>query len=104
MVLVELASRKKRGDLPSGTSAISPDARLRVSQEDGNTTDGVLLHRANHDLPLVRLGKDTTSSTGIRSQFRGDRYFAWGNDDGSVFVCDIEEVGRRLNAFGLPGW
>jgi hypothetical protein len=38
------------------------------------------------------------------SQFSPDgRQLAWGNGNGSVSVCDLEEIQRRLAEVGL-GW
>jgi WD40 repeat protein len=53
--------------------------------------------------PVLWLDREQRNS-GIQLQFSRDgRLFAWGNEDGTVNVCDIQEARRRLTEIGL-GW
>ena len=61
------------------------------------------LYRQEESKPLVTLGLDLSITT-PQPQFSPDgTRIAWGNADGSVCLCDIEEVHRRLSDVGL-GW
>lgn len=52
--------------------------------------------------PQVMLGMDSKLSQYAEFDPKG-RYLAWGSDDGTVGVYDLEEIRRRLSELGL-GW
>jgi WD40 repeat protein len=52
--------------------------------------------------PFVRLNHDARASTGGPFNIKGT-HLTWGNVDGTVTVCDLEEIQRRLAVIGL-GW
>ncbi|HEV2945825.1 MAG TPA: hypothetical protein VGX70_00520 [Gemmataceae bacterium] len=61
---------------------------------------GLSLYRRGKAEPLVTLGLE---SYDFRfSQFNRDgTHVAWGNRDGTVTVCDLPEINRRLREVGL---
>jgi len=64
---------------------------------------GFSLYRAGEPNPLVTLGIDMLSVE-ESATFSGDgTRLAWGNQDGTVTVCDLPEIQRRLAALGF-GW
>ena len=87
-------------DLVNQTGTYGPGARL-VSVALPNGYGNALFRRDGEQL-LVRLGIDTRStSTGIFSL--DGSHLAWGNQDGTVTVCYLEEIQKRLAGIGL-GW
>jgi hypothetical protein len=63
---------------------------------------GLTLHRRGEQRPLVTLAPYDLLSGGQLFNVAGT-HIAWGNADGTVTVCDIQEIRRRLAAVGL-GW
>ncbi len=79
--------------------ALGPGAGL-VAQY----AEGMLVRRRGEETPLVRLDRDGHCSSGYNFPFDGEgTHLAWGCDDGTVYLCDLQEVRRRLTAMGL-GW
>ncbi|HMF10900.1 MAG TPA: hypothetical protein VKE94_01300, partial [Gemmataceae bacterium] len=101
-VAVEVPTGKTIHYLHNEPQAIGSDAGYWLAA--GTTPGrGYLLYRAGDSKPLVTLGLDLSITT-PQPQFSPDgTRIAWGNADGSVCLCDIEEVRRRLNDVGL-GW
>jgi hypothetical protein len=65
----------------------------------------MLWERGRKD-PLIGIPLDSPAHAGQPNlvQFGPDgRHVAWGNVDGTVTVCDLEEVQKRLTEIGL-GW
>jgi hypothetical protein len=104
-VLVDMESRKFFASLPFALpNGISPRASLvvRSDADDENRRELALIRGRDAEL-LVRLAIDTSVSS-VQSEFDAEgRLLVWGNVDGSVSVCDIPEVQRRLAELGL-GW
>jgi hypothetical protein len=50
--------------------------------------------------PLVTLGIDVVASNFVQFDPRGTQ-LAWGNADGTVTVCNLEEIRDRLSRAGL---
>ena len=69
---------------------------FEVSRQSGST-----LFRHRVDKALFTFGIDSPAHPTVSSA-AGAR-FAWGHTDGSVTVCDITQVNRRLTVIGL-GW
>jgi hypothetical protein len=96
--LLELPSRRLLGHLANFAENIGPEGKLW-----GRPQSGYALFPADSDAPLVTLGIDSLV-TSVQSPFSMDgNRVAWGSADGSVTVCDLPEVQKRLDAIGL-GW
>ena len=69
---------------------------------DNSKAELTLIHRGQTE-GILNLDRDH-QGTCVRKQFSRDgSLFVWGNLDGTVNVCDIAEVRRRLTEIGL-GW
>ena len=54
--------------------------------------------------PFLRIVRDVNVSGSDAMKFSQDgNHIVWGNQDGTVTVCDLNEVQRRLAGVGL-GW
>jgi len=80
---------------------LSPGARFWGAQ--GGDGYGFSLGRWGENRPLVTLGIDSQVFAMLKPFSDDGRLVAWGNTDGTVHVCDIHEVQRRLAAVEL-GW
>jgi WD40 repeat protein len=78
--------------------ALSPQARYWVTAEDA-----CRLFRLGEQTPLIGLGIDKPMISEEARFNRAGTQLAWGNTDGTVTVCDLEQVRRRLEELGL-GW
>ena len=107
--LVELPGRVSFGEFPP-VECLSPLANKYVSlyiNQDwpDRLTPTVDIYERNRGVAVLRIAVDGPEISPY-PQFSPDlagRHVAWGNQDGSVSVADLEELRRRLNAFGL-GW
>jgi WD40 repeat protein len=82
--------------------ALSPEGAYWVMYTD-NWDNGVILHRRGSRRPLVHFWVDApVFHKGLVFNHAG-KLIAWGNPDGSVTVCDIEQIRQRLSEVGL-GW
>jgi WD40 repeat protein len=103
--LHELATGRRLRSWPTGFSAVGPGARTLLRGGDAGETGlkpGFELCRGEDGARLVTLGFDSERGLWVVFDRTGNR-LAWGNNDGTVTVCDLEEVRRRLTAVGL-GW
>jgi WD40 repeat protein len=97
--LLDLVAGKVVGYLSRGGS-LGPRAEHLCGGDGG---PGCALFRRGGPGPLVTLGIDLPI-TSIHARFSRDgRFLAWGNGDGTVTVCDLREIRRRLADVGL-GW
>jgi serine/threonine protein kinase/WD40 repeat protein len=96
--LLDLATGKDLGSLPFGSS-LSPRAEYLFV----GSSRGMSLFRRGGGEPLVTLGIDLPITSIHQIFSRDGRLLAWGNGDGTVTVCDLQEVRRRLADVGL-GW
>jgi WD40 repeat protein len=89
--------------LENHSKAMSPGATyyFGASQRYPNQ-NGMLLFRRGQTEPLITLGIDFSQFSFPLFNIAGT-HLAWGNTDGTVTVCDLEEINRRLNKVGL-GW
>jgi serine/threonine protein kinase/WD40 repeat protein len=79
--------------------ALAPRAtHFLVAEAQAN---GVPVYRRGGEIPLVKLKLDFPEGPPCFSP--DGRRLALGNLDGTVFLCDLEEVRRRLTTIGL-GW
>jgi serine/threonine protein kinase/WD40 repeat protein len=95
------------GDLDgNGVPTPGPGGRqwLRYVQGQGAITPpAYAVHGKGHDAPLVTIAADLAPS-GTHAEFSRDgRIVAWGNVNGTVTVCDLVEVQRRLAEVRM-GW
>jgi serine/threonine protein kinase/WD40 repeat protein len=97
-------------ELPSGkpvciledNGSLAPGLAYRA-RNDSAPPFGVLLFARSQADRVARLGVGTPTSS-VDLPFSADgKLLAWGNSDGSVYVCDLEAVRQRLNRVGL-GW
>jgi serine/threonine protein kinase/WD40 repeat protein len=102
--LVEMPTGVARGSHPLMV-AFSPKADWWLNNSPGDSSEqsfGYRLHRRGEEDAVVTLGTDNLNAGGQRFTPTGT-HVLWGNADGTVTVCDIPEIQRRLAAVGL-GW
>jgi hypothetical protein len=97
--VLEMPSGRIRGTLPAFATALGPRGEY---WGDFGPADfhGFALHKGRSASPLVTLGVDTKSRAWASFSRDGNR-LVWGNTDGSVMVCDLPAVNRRLAEFKL---
>jgi WD40 repeat protein/serine/threonine protein kinase len=85
--------------------ALGPGASYYFGRPLGYPTqNGMLLFRRGRTEPLITLGIDFSDFNSKFPQFNiAGTQLAWGNSDGTVTVCDLPEINRRLKEVGL-GW
>jgi hypothetical protein len=98
--LVRLSDGACLGSLPSLPSALSPQGRDYVVGDLGSKGFG--LYALGDENASIVLGIEKPISSEACYN-RAGTHLAWGNMDGTVTVCDLEEVHRRLDELGL-GW
>jgi len=97
--LVDVPSGRLRGNLPSGPLSFGPGGNCWVSGPPG---PGHALIRRQDDRSLFMVAAEGEMS--VSGPFSPDgKLWAWGHTDGSVTVCDLPAMQRRLAEFGL-GW
>lgn len=92
--LIEMPNGKIIGPLIA--VSLSPGARLWVDSPHTS------LYRRPGDIPLVTFDIDSIRSSNPLFSASG-RYLAWGTADGTINVCDLQEVRSRLATVVL-GW
>jgi hypothetical protein len=89
-----------------GALCLSPGAQRWLEGHRATTADRGLfysLHEQGRDAPLLLVAINS-STFSVVTEFSPDgRHVVWGNSDGSVSVCDLDEVKRRLEKVDL-GW
>jgi len=104
-ILVDVGSGRQIRALRYGFQSLGPGAKDCFSSwRDPEKSDGAKysLVRGDDEASLVILVGNTISST--VSMFSADgSHLAWGKVDGTVTVCDVQRVRRRLAEVGL-GW
>ena len=104
--VVEMPTGKAHGFLPwVHTLGLGAEWILDTTAvvDSSRQVFGLSLHRRGEERPLVTLALYDLRS-GTRALFNvAGTHVAWGNADGTVTVCEIQEVRRRLAAVGL-GW
>ena len=83
----------------SSHAIFSPPDKYWWGREDG----GLSLYCSGEERPLVTLGVGSQSHSGWSVFDTAEQRVLSGHVDGSVNICDIEEVRRRLTDLGL-GW
>ena len=90
----------------NGWSALGPGGRKywvlsKVIYPKG--MEQLALTHPNDKTPLVTFNIDEQPISLMASFSMSGNYLAWGNGNGTVTVCDLEQVRARLAALGL-GW
>jgi WD40 repeat protein len=99
---VEMPAGKVLGPIEDLTKSVHPRSRYWLGPND--TFPGALtLVRREDDKVLVSLGIDSEDHLAWPQFNASETHLAWGSAGGTVFVCDIAEVQRRLAEIGL-GW
>jgi WD40 repeat protein len=99
--LLKLPSGELVDSITGQFLAIGPGARFLAAKTP--TGFGYSLRRRDERSSFATLGIDTWTEEGRPTFSRDGALLAWGNRDGTVTVCHLEEVQRRLTAIGL-GW
>jgi WD40 repeat protein len=99
--LVRTSTGAEHGSCPTLPAALGPQAQFWVGQ-DLNTGRGYAVYRTGEQEPLIVFGTDTPVVEEVRVN-RAGTHLVWGNTDGTVIVCDLEQVRGRLDEVGL-GW
>jgi serine/threonine protein kinase/WD40 repeat protein len=82
--------------------AWEPKARYWIDSNRGDPNAFVLI-RAEDGRKLVTLAIDSLGTTADVRLDPSEHRVAWGTPDGTVFLCDMAEIQKRLNSIGL-GW
>jgi WD40 repeat protein len=97
--VIEAISRRQLYSLRSGSIALNSAASLCLRQAG----EGWSLHSLSNGLALLHFASTGTKPTNWPDFGREGRMIAVGNEDGSVSVCDLEEMRLHLNESKL-GW
>jgi WD40 repeat protein len=99
----ELPSLKPTGMIPDGWNCFNVGANkwISYSPPTPDSPGSLVLRDLERPGPLLRIVLDIPR-TSVRFSPDGTRVI-WGSQDGSVTVCDLVEVRRRLAGVGL-GW
>jgi WD40 repeat protein len=100
--VVELSSGAVARVLDRLPSAVCSEPAFYAVRGVRRVDVGCALFNDVKHTPLVTLGPDTELSFFPRFDSAGNS-LAWGNQDGTVAVCDLKEIRRRMNGLGL-GW
>jgi len=102
--IVRTPSQEVHAMVTGFPEALSPGAEYWANgaQSPGGLS-GMGLFRTADPTPLVVLGVDVVLSESQQRFDASGRLLAWGNVNGSVCVCDVREVRRRLAELDL-GW
>jgi hypothetical protein len=85
---------------------LSPRAERWIAKSPvgpGGDYEALTLVDARGDRPLAVLGVDSKIGSAPIAFSHDRMHFAWGSTDGSVYVCDLPEVQRRLASIHM-GW
>ncbi len=105
IVLLDLRLHTIVKQFERGPSALGPEARQWIERgQPPDYSEAYSLMVEGRKEPLVKLGLDFSSSWIAFPTFSNDgSLLAWGDDHGTVYVADLEEINRRLTELGL-GW
>jgi hypothetical protein len=105
ITLVEMPTGKVHGFLPLvNRLGLGSEWILETTVSDSSgQVFGLRLYQRGKERPLITLAPYDLLSSKEALFNIADTHVAWGNADGTVMVCDIQEVRRRLAAVGL-GW
>jgi serine/threonine protein kinase/WD40 repeat protein len=98
--LVEMPSGKLLSSLEHFPESLGPGARY-WTQRAGAPPFGLSLFRHEDKSPLVTLGIDVRVSSFPQAFNVAGTHLAWGNEDGTVNICDLMTLRRRLATVGF---
>jgi len=102
LTLVEMPSRQLVGTVGFYPTSLSPGNKYQIVQTNHPSSRVTLLQWEDRAI-LVNFDIDSQSAEhGVPFDAAGSRV-AWGNKDGTVIVCDLNEVNRQLATMNL-GW
>jgi WD40 repeat protein len=97
--VVEMPSGKLLPSLERFPDALSPGARYWVRRD--KLLHGLSLFRREDKSPVVTLGIDLLVSSYPSVFHPAAMHLVWGNEDGTVNVCDLMKLRRRLATVGF---
>jgi WD40 repeat protein len=104
-LLLEMPSGKLIAQLLDGDwPTLSPHAKYLLRGKDTHlpgSSYGFSLIRREDDASLLTV--ETSNRSGHYLFSKSGAHLAWGNKDGTVTVCDLKELNRRLTPLGF-GW
>lgn len=104
--LIELPSGRFVRTVDRIPVCLGPGSTFWVSThgESKDEPGGLRFFERGHDQYRFTFAFDTFVSSHLSFEFTPDgSHFTWGNNDGSVSVCDLREIQRRLSEVTL-GW
>jgi hypothetical protein len=104
--VIEVPALKPAGILTGDPDAVDPGASRWLSRHPATTDQpaSLSLHERGRTDPLLQVVLDVAAGAPNNSQFTPDgRFVVWGRLDGTVTVCDLIAVNRRLSEIGI-GW
>jgi WD40 repeat protein len=104
--LVEMPAGQLREAPATDLAALGQEGQLWVkpSREQASMRQsGYLLFRDGSSSSLVTLGIDSSAASPCIQFNLAGSHLAWANADGSVSVCDLERIRKKLAEVGL-GW
>ena len=103
--LVEVPSLRSLGPVEvDGSLNVGASRGVRYSRPTPGTPGMVIVTDRSRPEPFLRIVRDVDASGTDAMKFSQDgNQIIWGNQDGTVTVCDLNEVQRRLAGVGL-GW
>ena len=81
-------------------TAIRLEPRLYAVSAAPGRSLGITLFDDSSKSPRITLGIDAVASHLVRFDAGGNQ-LAWGNQDGTVTICNLKEIHDRLNRAGL---
>lgn len=96
-LLINVASGQLVGQLNGPARCLSADAAFWVGRGDRE----LVLSLRGSPQPILRVGLDVQPNADSASMSASAPLLAYGNFDGTVTLCDLREVHRRLAALGL---
>lgn len=101
--LIDATTGASRGSLTPNPLGLGPAARRWTSWAEGEA-GGLTFHDRDREEPLFSLPPQVIPGPPAGVSFNPDgTYASWGNPDGTVAVCDLPEIDRRLLEAG-SGW
>jgi serine/threonine protein kinase/WD40 repeat protein len=103
--VLNMATRAALGSIDEHPQSLGPEGKiwLSLTQSNMDRTFTCVIHEREQARSVLQIA--THSSTGsVLISFSPDgRSVVWGNSDGSVSICDLDEVKSWLSKVGL-GW
>ncbi len=104
-ILLEMPTRAEIGSLDACPRSLGPGAAIWLEDTIGKTdqTHIYSIHDRKRKSPILQIAVNSYSNS-LPTPFSPDgRQLIWGNNEGSVSICELDEVRRRLAEVDL-GW